>query len=79
MLGLYLDTVKIGGKIGSRLGILNELTMQKQLHNSVIKNVFCTKKGKTQQHQNKNANTNLLARYGNGKLDHSHQFLSEDA
>ena len=44
MLGLYLDTLIIGHKCCSILIILNELTLQKELQNSMTNNVFGTKK-----------------------------------
>jgi len=52
MLGLYLYTLIISHKSCKLLNILNKLTLQKDLQNSVINYVFMDKKGKTQK-QNK--------------------------
>jgi len=61
MLGLY--TLIIGHKFCSMLRIENNLTLQKELQKCHII-IFWTK-GKSQQQQNKNANTKILVRAGN--------------
>jgi len=46
MIGLYYDTLIISHKFSNMLSILNELTLQKELHNFETNNVFLTKKQK---------------------------------
>ena len=55
MLGLYLYTLIISHKSCNMLGILNKLTVYKELPTFVTNNVFLGKKVKTQQ-QNKKSN-----------------------
>jgi len=47
------------------LGIQNKLSLQKKLQNFMTNNLFWTKKVKSQQRQNKKANTKAIARAGN--------------
>jgi len=64
ILGLYLYTHIIGYKSCNMFGILNKLTLQKELPNFVTKKCFWTKSKKTQQ-QNKQSNIKTLAGAGN--------------
>jgi len=57
MLGLYLYTLIIG--------MLNKLTLKKELQFFVTNNVFLDKKVKSQPQQNKTANIKILAGAGN--------------
>jgi len=52
MLGLYLYTLIIGHNSCNIISILNELPLQKKLHNFVTNNVFLDKEVETQQQQN---------------------------
>ena len=58
MLGLYLCTLRIGHKSGNMLGILNKLTLQKELQYFVTKHVIFDRKLKQ---QNKKSNMKTLA------------------
>ena len=65
MLGLYLYTLIISHKSCNMLGILNKLTLYKELPTFVTNNVFLDKKVKTQQQQqHKKANIKTLAGAG---------------
>ena len=64
MLGLYLYTLIISHKSCNMLGLLNKLTMYKELPTFVTNNVFLDKKVKTQQQQNKKSNIKTLAGAG---------------
>jgi len=65
LLDLFLDTIIIGHKLCYMLSILNELTLQKEIHNFVTDNVFRTKKAKPQQQQqNIKLNIKIIARTG---------------
>ena len=44
MLGLYLYTLKLGHNSCNMLSILNKLTLQKEMQNSVTNNLFLDKK-----------------------------------
>ena len=75
MLGLYLDNRIIGHKFRNSLSKLNELTLQKELHNFVTNNVFIflQKKEKAQQQKTQSI-TKVVARAGNRTRDLSFPF-----
>jgi len=60
MLCLFLDTPVIGHSLNGMLSILNEKALQNEWHHYMADNVFASKKFKTQQQQNKNANQNFI-------------------
>jgi len=72
MLGLYLYTLIISHKSCNMLGILNKLTLYKELPTFVTNNVFLDKKVKTQQQQNKKSNIKTLAVAGDWTRDLLH-------